>query len=728
MWIKKLYATFGKLDGKTLELSPGLNIVYGKNEAGKSTWSAFIKAMFYGISTRERSSAGFIPDKEKYLPWNGNPMYGKIELSTDGGDMTIERTSARSGVFTKTSATYDGNGREAPVGDALVGVSANVYERTSFIRQAGIEVTGDKETERRILSIASSGDETVSAGEVIARLKKKQRSLRSTTKNGEIQKLEREIEELTEKISGAKESEQEVSTLSESIAAYRAEEIKLKRSLAIAFAEEEKNKLSYIDTAKKALDEALSRMQELENAPARRELDLFIQKKGELSSLVLSDEQNEKLLNLASEELSSCRRELSGSAFCGMSEAAAKEAAEHDCKVLEDGRKESALFYILSVIFFVLTSVAVVGGVLFSVLIFIAAAFFAGLAVAMLVSAGRNKKKAQAARAIKEKYEADDSSKILSLVEKYAALIGRERELTARESEALRTKVDLDEKIKMRKADIETQLSAFLIDCGDINLAEEKLRALVEERECAQRDVLAARARVEALDVAAEITSPSVEYDESEIPENPPAYFEEELFAVAEKIRAFELALAAERTKLAGFSREAAEKKLSELRSREAAANFEYDALSVAIDIMDEAETELKNRFSPEVEKRTSELFKYLTGGSFEIVRIKNSDFEVSVAKGEASAPRDGLTLSRGTLDELYFALRIALFETIIPEENAPPMILDDALVNFDDERCKRALSLLSEIAKKRQVILFSCHTREANILSADADVRKIEL
>ena len=58
MWIKKLYANFGNLENKTLELSPGLNIVSGKNESGKSTWSAFIRAMFFGISTREKAKVG----------------------------------------------------------------------------------------------------------------------------------------------------------------------------------------------------------------------------------------------------------------------------------------------------------------------------------------------------------------------------------------------------------------------------------------------------------------------------------------------------------------------------------------------------------------------------------------------------------------------------------------------------------------------------------------------
>ena len=241
MWIKKLYATFGKLDNETLSLGQGLNVIYGKNESGKSTWSSFIRAMFYGIATREQRKEGFLPDKEKFLPWNGNPMYGKMELSEKGGDMTIERTSARTGVFSKVSSRYDETGKDAPIGEELVGVSKSVYEKTAFIRQSAIGITGDAETEKRILSIASSGDETVSAGEVINRLKKRQRTLRSVGKNGEIPKLEDRFSELLQEISSAATLKEELAARAESLEALKATEKKLSRSLLIAKAEEEKN-------------------------------------------------------------------------------------------------------------------------------------------------------------------------------------------------------------------------------------------------------------------------------------------------------------------------------------------------------------------------------------------------------------------------------------------------------------------------------------------------------
>ena len=58
MVIHKLKATFGCLDGDTLELQPGLNVINAPNESGKSTWCAFIRSMLYGIDSAERAKTG----------------------------------------------------------------------------------------------------------------------------------------------------------------------------------------------------------------------------------------------------------------------------------------------------------------------------------------------------------------------------------------------------------------------------------------------------------------------------------------------------------------------------------------------------------------------------------------------------------------------------------------------------------------------------------------------
>ena len=72
---------------------------------------------------------------------------------------------------------------------------------------------------------------------------------------------------------------------------------------------------------------------------------------------------------------------------------------------------------------------------------------------------------------------------------------------------------------------------------------------------------------------------------------------------------------------------------------------------------------------------------------------------------------RQILWRSDGTMDQLYLALRLAVAEALAPDA---PLILDDALVRFDDTRLKATLGILREEAGEKQILLFTCHGREA--------------
>ena len=95
MRIYSMTATFGKLEHQTLTLTPGLNILEAPNEWGKSTWCAFLMAMLYGLDTRAKTTKNALADKDRYAPWSGAPMEGRIELNWNGRDITIERRSTR---------------------------------------------------------------------------------------------------------------------------------------------------------------------------------------------------------------------------------------------------------------------------------------------------------------------------------------------------------------------------------------------------------------------------------------------------------------------------------------------------------------------------------------------------------------------------------------------------------------------------------------------------------
>ena len=194
MTINKLTASFGKLENETLSFHDGLNVIYAPNESGKSTWCAFIRAMLYGVDSAERSRSGYIPDKQRYAPWSGAPMEGCMELTADGCDITLTRTTRqKSAPMREFSATYTGS--SVPVegmtaqnaGEQLTGVTRDVFRRSAFIEQGSVAVTGSPDLERRINSIVSTGDEETSYSEADARLRTWQRKRRYNKRD--IQKI-----------------------------------------------------------------------------------------------------------------------------------------------------------------------------------------------------------------------------------------------------------------------------------------------------------------------------------------------------------------------------------------------------------------------------------------------------------------------------------------------------------------------------------------------------------
>lgn len=134
----------------------------------------------------------------------------------------------------------------------------------------------------------------------------------------------------------------------------------------------------------------------------------------------------------------------------------------------------------------------------------------------------------------------------------------------------------------------------------------------------------------------------------------------------------------------------------------------EYDAITLAIDTLREADAEIQSRFSPELGRVAAGYMSAVTGGRYSDVLI-NRDFTAKARTKDDVVAHDAEYLSAGTLDIMYLAVRLAVCELALPEGETCPLIIDDALVNLDETRLEQAMALLREIAKERQIILFSC-------------------
>ncbi len=113
--------------------------------------------------------------------------------------------------------------------------------------------------------------------------------------------------------------------------------------------------------------------------------------------------------------------------------------------------------------------------------------------------------------------------------------------------------------------------------------------------------------------------------------------------------------------------------------------------------------------------KRASGLFQRLTLGSFRGLRVGVEERQI-VALREDAKELAVEAMSEGTRYQLYLALRIASLERYL-ERNPPlPLVLDDILIHFDDDRATAALGVLAELAERVQILFFTHHARDLSL------------
>ncbi len=205
MKIHNLHLTsYGKFKDKTISFSDGINLIYGPNEAGKSTLMAFIKAMLYGFTGR-----GAEGDRKRYIPWDGNHLAGEMTVSLSDGRKVI--ISRRSG---KTPAQDEFRALDAVTGEALavdftkeIGFGEGAFGKTLFIRQSGAMLDGgDEELTDRLLNLAEGGSADTGYEDAMGILRDNIRALKHQRgEGGRIHELKKEITALQEEIRLAEE-------------------------------------------------------------------------------------------------------------------------------------------------------------------------------------------------------------------------------------------------------------------------------------------------------------------------------------------------------------------------------------------------------------------------------------------------------------------------------------------------------------------------------------------
>lgn len=168
-----------------------------------------------------------------------------------------------------------------------------------------------------------------------------------------------------------------------------------------------------------------------------------------------------------------------------------------------------------------------------------------------------------------------------------------------------------------------------------------------------------------------------------------------------------------------------AEEELSAVREELERLQRRRRALRVALEVLEEAKAAVEVPARRAVEDRAGQFLARLTGGRYTRVRVPpgQDTLRLEVWSEEAQswlAPEEPF-LSRGTVDLVFLAARVALVD-VLASSVRPPLLLDDPFVTFDPERRRRALDWLRELSQERQVLLFTWDEEVAS--HADAVVR----
>lgn len=607
---------FGKFNHKAMPLEQGLNIIYGENEAGKTTLHTFIRGMLFGIE-KQRGKASGRDIYTKYEPWENPSNYqGIMHIECDGINYRIERNFSRQ--FKSFKVINEDQGVELTqeqIDTLFMGLDESCYYNTISISQLG-SVT-DKELELILKNYAANLGSTksmeINIKDAFADLDAQKKKIASENKIGEEEIIDKSLKNLKEQMDISEREQHAI----------------------IASMEQKKEALNKLNVKKE---------------------ELSILDKNRLEELAKHNERKDKLYQDAMDYSADIEKETE------RLDKINDHKAQLEQQLLEKGIDNQETMELLSAkvlnksnmpVSFIILALACLGaGIGFAIgnlnmlsipEYWIKTAICAGAALVCVVGAifkyiyNKNKKK--------RKLEALKDLKLIM------------DKLEAAKHEELYTTRQLNSKKEVL----------------------ENTKALIKRQE-------------EMPDEEKDYSNDIKELEGKE----------RELNEAMSKGR-----WALEQKKESDIQTEKHIEELQERLERIKKAKVEITAIEEAKNEIEDIAKEIRGSFGKKINERASYYMDKITNGKYSSLSIdEHLNISVNSKKTLVSASK----LSKGTVEQVYMALRLAAAD-IIFQDDKKPILLDDAFAMYDNKRMGNTLKFMSE--NMEQVILFSCHTRE---------------
>ncbi len=602
---------FGKFHDRSITFGDRLNVIYGGNEAGKSTLHAFLRAMFYGMG-RARGRAARNDFFSRYEPWGGDGAYGgSLRFEEKGHIYRIERDFSKNPLDLSIT---DETGRvllsdpQRFLNQLLGNLSETAYSNTVSIQQLKSATDSGmvNELKNYIANMNTTGNRALNITRASAYLRDQKKA------------FEQKI--VPEAAKNYAENLSEIRKIEETISApdykNRMNELSTSRS------EGEKQRVSLQNEREALLQKAASELQTLR--------EKHFENREELQQFETAFSNAETAFSLSRKQAQNSGWRI-GAALFGLMAAAllfAFWAAENHPELYPP-------------VALPLNALCIAG-----------AAVCALAALSLLRTAVRKKRRA-----------VDDKAQLLSLIREHF-------------DELSPAAADIPDFAALLSS-IRDHLVHLSIVCDAREESERQLSALSQRMELLQEQQANTEAGIVSQQKSQWLLEQQLEHltnlrDESAALKN----------IIAENDRLRE----------------------------------EIEAITLAQETMTRLSTTIHHSFGLYLNERASELISGITGGIYDSLSI-DQGLNVFLNTKRKLIPLE--QVSAGTIDQVYLALRLAAAELMQKGHSPLPFLFDDSFVNYDEYRLRIVLNWLPEMFPGRQALIFTCHKREAQLLSA---------
>ncbi len=591
---------FGKFHDRTISFNDGINIIYGKNEAGKSTLHTFIRGMLFGIE-RGRGRAAKNDLYTKYEPWENSGTYeGWLRLEKDGTIYRIERRFRKENKSLKIINETKGLEEEATpafVSSLLDGLTETMYNNTISIGQLKSATEDGMVTELKnyIANMNTTGNISLNITKATAFLRNQKRSLEA----GLIPEASREFTSLLAEIRNV-EAEIAGPEYENQLAAYQNMRTQVK------------GLIDNTQTQKKDLDKKLANGKKV------------------LSDNGFTDRASVDAMSSDAERLYSEYNTLNG------------ECNKKSRKVL------SGLTAVLGVAG--LGAAATLGYFNLTAYLPVCGAAATAAVIFFIISLFILQKDKEYHRLF------DNTSSELG------ALLARHLGDSAVSEDAMnafRARMGEFSKLCDMVTQSEAEIRKFLEDLSNLQTKQAGCSEMIEKQQRTQWEL------------------------EKKL---------EHLSNCKNKAKALKRTLA-ENDRI----------------------HDEIVAIDLAQETMADLSSSIRDSFGLYLNKEASQYITGITGGIYDSMSI-DENLNVFLNTKTKLVPLENV--SSGTMDQVYLALRLAAAKLLQGSGSGFPLIFDDSFTQYDDERLKTALEWLAS-AYGGQIIIFTCHRREAQMLRA---------